>query len=161
MLAKKELYTLLDSRGIPYEAVEHPAVYTMEEMEALVLPGQDRVLKNLFLRDDKRRNYYLVSMAGHKTADLKTLRHSLSSRPLSFASPLELGRLLHLESGHVTPLAALNDESRTVTVVLDRDLAGRAVGVHPMENTATVFLALEAVQRLLEDHGTPVILCEI
>lgn len=161
MLAKADLYVLLDSRGIPYEAVEHPAVYTMDEMEALHLPGQDRVLKNLFLRDDKRRSYYLVSMAGDRTADLKALRHSIPSRPLSFASPRELDRFLHLEPGHVTPLAALNDESRTVTVVLDRDLAGRTVGVHPLENTATVFLALEDVQKLLEDHGTPVVLCAI
>lgn len=161
MLTKADLYALLDSRGIPYEAVEHPAVYTMEEMESLHLPGQDRVLKNLFLRDDKKRNYYLVSMAGDKMVDLKTLRHSIPSRPLSFASPQELDHFLHLEPGHVTPLAALNDERRTVTVVLDRDLAGRTVGVHPLENTATVYLSFEDVRRLLEDHGMPVVICEI
>ena len=161
MLAKAELYDLLDRRGIPCEVVEHPAVYTMEELAALHLPGQERVVKNLFLRDDKKRNYYLVSMAGNKTADLKALRRNIPSRPLSFAGPEELMRLLHLEPGHVTPLAALNDESRTVTVVLDRDLEGRTVGVHPMENTATVFLALEDVKKLIGEHGNPVVLCNI
>ena len=61
---KQALYALLEERKIPYEAVEHQAVYTMEEMAALHLRGQERVLKNLFLRDDKKRNYYLVSMGG-------------------------------------------------------------------------------------------------
>lgn len=161
MLGKQELYALLQEGEIPYEVVEHRAVYTMEEMESLGLPGQERVLKNLFLRDDKKQNYYLVSMAGKKTADLKALRRSIPSRPLSFASPEDLMRLLRLRPGHVTPLAALNDESRTVTVILDRDLEGQTVGVHPLENTATVFLAFEDLRGILEDYGISVVLCEI
>ena len=37
MLAKAELYDLLDRRGIPCEVVEHPAVYTMEDAVRSVL----------------------------------------------------------------------------------------------------------------------------
>ena len=161
LLTKQELYTLLDRRKIAYETVEHPAVYTMEEMDALNLPGPDRVLKNLFLRDDKKRNYYLVSLPGWKQLDLKTLRQRLSSRPLSFAKPEELEQMLHLEPGHVTPLAALNDEERSVTVVFDAELVGKTVGVHPLENTATIFLAAGDVRACIRDHGNPVVLCEL
>ena len=30
---KNEVYALLNDKGIPYEAVEHEAVFTMEEMQ--------------------------------------------------------------------------------------------------------------------------------
>lgn len=47
---KKGLYDLLDQYQMTYEACEHPAVYTIEEMDALNLPHSERVAKNLFLR---------------------------------------------------------------------------------------------------------------
>lgn len=161
MLTKSGLYELLSQKRIPYEAVEHPAVYTMAELDGLHLPGQSRILKNLFLRDDKKKHYYLVSLRGDRTLNLKELRQRLGSRPLSFASPEDLSFWLHLEPGHVTPLAALNDETKRVTVVMDAALQGTTVGVHPMENTATMFLAAEDLARLLHEHGTQVIFCEL
>ena len=52
---RQDLYALLRARNIPYEETAHPAVWSMEELHALCLPGEERILKNLFLRDDKRR----------------------------------------------------------------------------------------------------------
>ena len=34
-LGKQDIYQLLDAHGIAYEAVEHPAVYTVDEADAL------------------------------------------------------------------------------------------------------------------------------
>ena len=51
----QDLYALLRARNIPYEETAHPAVWSMEELHALCLPGEERILKNLFLRDDKKR----------------------------------------------------------------------------------------------------------
>ena len=161
MVTKRSLYALLDQRGIPYEAVEHPAVYTMEELAHLHLPGEDRILKNLFLRDDKKRNYYLVSARGEGALNLKELARRLGSRPLSFASPGDLAARLHLEPGHVTPLGALNDQAAKVTVVMDAALQNTVVGVHPLENTATIFLSAEDLVGLLREHGTPVVFCQL
>ena len=62
------------------------AVFTMEAMDALSLPFANVVVKNLFLRDDKKRNYYLVVMPEDKPANLKALRAALGARPLRFAS---------------------------------------------------------------------------
>ena len=66
--------TLLRERGIPFDVAEHVPVYTIEEMLSLHLPDAGSVAKNLFLRDDKRRNYYLLVIREEKTADLKALR---------------------------------------------------------------------------------------
>ena len=161
MLAKAELYDLLDRRGIPCEVVEHPAVYTMEELAALHLPGQERVVKNLFLRDDKKRNYYLVSMAGNKTADLKALRERIGARPLSFASENDLERFLKVPKGSVTPFGVLNDQERKVRVIFDASFRGSHIGVHPNDNTATVWLRTEDLTALLEEHGNAVSFAEL
>ena len=115
---------LLRARNIPYEETAHPAVWSMEELHALCLPGEERILKNLFLQDDKKRRYYLVAIDGGRTADLKALRRTLDSRPLRFADAADLERLLGLLPGQVTPLGALRAPAGTVTVVLDASLRG-------------------------------------
>ena len=64
-------------------------------------------------------------------------------------------KVLGLAAGSVTPLGVLNDEERKVTVFLDRDFFDEPemIGVHPNDNTATVWLKTEDLVRLIEDHG--------
>ena len=153
---KTETLRYLDERGIAYDLVEHEAVFTMEGMDALELPFAHEVVKNLFLRDKKKRSYFLVVMDGHKTADLKGLRTALGSAPLTFASEEDLHALLGLHKGAVTPLGILNDDARRVEVVLDADLRGFAgVGVHPCDNTASIHLRLDDLLAVFVEHGTP------
>ena len=63
----------LAEQNIPYQLWEHPAVYTIEEMDALDLPAPEAVVKNLFLRDAKGRRYFLVVLSKEKQADLRAL----------------------------------------------------------------------------------------
>lgn len=154
---KDEVVALLDERGVAYEKVEHEAVFTMEGMAALELPFAREVVKNLFLRDDKKRAYYLVVMPEDKPANLKELRRSLESRPLRFASEDDLDAILGLRAGAVTPFGVLNDEERRVTVVFDEELREYAgLGVHPNDNTATLHVALGDLLAVIEEHGNPV-----
>ncbi len=111
---KTETYQYLDAHGVSYEAVEHPAIFTVEESEALGLSHSEAGAKNLFLRDDKKRNYYLVTMRKNLTVDLKQIQQMIGSRRLSFASEEALREILQLERGSVTPLGLLNDEKRKV-----------------------------------------------
>lgn len=63
---KAEIYQYLTEQKIPYETMEHPAVFNMEELGALHLPHPQWDAKNLFVRDDKKRNYYLITVKGDK-----------------------------------------------------------------------------------------------
>lgn len=151
----------LAERNIPYQLWEHPAVYTIEEMDALDLPTPEAVVKNLFLRDAKGRRYFLVVLSKEKQADLRALGERLGVK-LSFASPERLAACMGLEKGSVTPFGVLNDQERKVEVLLDQDLRTRPlVAVHPNENTATVALAPEDLLQVLEDHGNPVTWLEL
>lgn len=160
MLNKQGFYDLLNRNNIVYESFEHPAVYTMEEIFSHNVPHTEHIVKNLFLRDDKKRNYYLVTVAGTKTVDLRSLSEKIPSRKLSFASENYLLEFLGLEKGHVNPMGVFNNIHKNVIVVFDKDLIGQKIGIHPMENTATVFLEFEDVKELIQAYGNSVVMCD-
>ena len=97
---RKIVFDALEALSIPYEVWEHPAVYTIEEMDALGLPDPEVVLKNLFLRDAKGKQHFLVVLRKDKQADLRALGERLGTR-LSFASEERLAQYLGLEKGDV------------------------------------------------------------
>ena len=159
---KGEIYALLDSEHIWHEVTEHAAVYNMAEAAALELPYPEADAKNIFVRDDKRRNYYLITVKGDKRVDLKSFRQQNGMRSLSFASAEELKALLGLIPGAVTPLGLLNDREHRVQFWLDRAFLAPPglIGVHPNDNTATVWLKAEDLIALLRRNGTQVTLFE-
>ena len=140
---KQETYRFLKEHGISCEITEHKAVFNMEEWDA----------KNLFVRDDKKRNYYLITVKGDKRVDLKAFRKAQGLRPLSFASAEERMACLGLIPGAVTPLGLLNYPEHRVRFYLDTEFLGNRIGVHPCDNTATVWLQAEDLMRLIREHG--------
>ena len=154
---KQEVYDFLTSRGIEYEVTEHGAVFNMEEMSHVELPHQEADAKNLFVRDDKKRNYYLITVRGDKRVDLKKFREEHSTRQLSFASENDLMSLLDLIPGAVTPLGILNDSEKKVKLFLDEELLKCGlIGVHPNDNTATVWLKTTELIDIITEHGNEV-----
>ena len=159
---KTDIYELLKGRNIWHEITEHKAVYNMAEVAEIEMPYPEADAKNLFVRDDKKRNYYLITVQGEKRVDLKqfALRHG--TRKLSFASADDLMAILGLIPGAVTPLGLLNDDDKKVTFYLDSDfLNGDLIGVHPNDNTATVWLKTTDLIALIKSHGNEVIVTEI
>ena len=153
---KRETLAYLTAQGIAYEVTEHPAVYNMEEAARVALPYPEADAKNLFVQDDKKRHYYMITVRGDKRVDLKAFRKQYGLRSLSFASPDELMEILGLVPGVVTPLGLLNDQERKVELYLDTEFTGR-IGVHPNDNTATVWMDTQDLVRLLREHGSKVI----
>ena len=92
---KIEIYHYLKRQNIAYEITEHKAVFNMEEADAVDLPYPEWGAKNLFVRDDKKRNYYLITMKGNKRVDFKAFRRQRGLRALSFAAASELFSLNH------------------------------------------------------------------
>ena len=152
---KAEVYRYLSEQNIPHEITEHKAVFNMEELDSVVLPHPEWDAKNLFVRDDKKRNYYLITVKGDKRVDLKAFRKTHELRALSFASAEELLTMLGLIPGAVTPLGLLNDTSRSIHFYLDSEFIGNIIGVHPNDNTATVWLRADDLMKLIQAHGNP------
>jgi len=159
-MTEQELYALFDERGIHYEVFHHQAVATVAEADAIV-PRLAIPTKNLFLRDDKKRQFVLVVAHEDSEVDLKRLHKLLGTRRLSFASPEQLQERLGLVQGSVTPFGVLNDETREVLLVFDERLAHERFDAHPMVNTATMFIEMDEVLPLFEEHGTRVVFADL
>lgn len=158
---KQEIYNQLTALGIPYEITEHEAVYTMEDLAKVPLAHPEAEAKNLFVRDDKKQHYYLITVPGDKRVDLKLFQKQQGLRKLSFGSSDDLMALLKLTPGAVTPLGLLNDPDRRVELYLDRDFADRLISIHPNDNTATICLQTADLIRLLTQSGSIVHLTDI
>ena len=155
---RQQIYDYLQENSIWHEITEHKAVYNMAELAEVPCPYPEADAKNLFVRDDKKQNYYLITVKGEKRENLKAFRKAQGTRNLSFASAEDLLERLALIPGAVTPLGVLNDETRSVQVFLDQDFLQEPglVGVHPNENTATVWLKTEDLIRIIREHGNEV-----
>ena len=158
---KEETCQYLKDHGITFETTEHKAVFNMEELAEVKLPYPEWDAKNLFVRDDKKRNYYLLTVKGEKHVTVKEFRKAPGLRALSFASPDDLLKYLKLTPGSVTQLGLLNDEENAVHFYLDETFLSHKIGVHPNDNTATIWLDTEDLIRILKDHGTEVNIVEI
>lgn len=150
---KTEIYHYLKEQKIEHEITEHKAVFNMEEMDSIELPYPEWNAKNLFVRDDKKRNYYLITVKGDKRVDLKGFRKQHGLRALSFASAEDLLDIMKLTPGSVTPLGILNDTEQRIHFFLDTEFAGNKIGVHPNDNTATVWMQADDLMKIIQKHG--------
>lgn len=158
---KAELYDYLNAQGVKYEAVEHPPALTVDDILSFDLPEPGLVAKNLFLRDDKKRNYYLLTVRHDLAVSIKDFQEKAGTRKLSFASEDDLMSILSLRRGAVTPFGLLNDEKNAVVLYLDSFYEGGRICIHPNENTASVYIATDDLVRLLRDHGSEVRVIEM
>ena len=118
---KEEVYDFLNKRGVRYEITEHGEVFNMQELCSADLLYPESVAKNLFVRDDKKRNYYLITVKGEKRVNLKEFQANHKTGKLSFASERDVADILRLSAGSVTPFGLLNDETAKVHFYLDKD----------------------------------------
>ena len=160
---KQEIYDYLRQENIWHEITEHEAVYNMAELSNIEVPYPEYDAKNLFVRDDKKRNYYLITVKGDKRVNLKEFRKNNNTRPLSFASAEDLMEKMNLIPGAVTPLGLLNDAECKVTLFLDKEFVDDKglIGVHPNDNTATVWLKVSDLMKIIQQHGNTVNVVQI
>ena len=160
---KEEILNILKEKNIWFELEDHEAVFNMEDLNNLNLKYKDRDAKNIFLRDDKKQNYYLITVKGDKRVDLKQFRKDFNTRNLSIASSEDLMRILNLVPGSVSPLGILNDNELKVTLYLDEFFLSDngIIGVHPNENTATIWLKVTDLVNLIKQHGNQIFLVSL
>ena len=156
MLTETELLQFLETQNLPYQRIEHPAVFTCAEAE-LHRPQQPTVsTKNLFLCDKNGRRFFLVVTACEKTMDLLSLGQQIGAPRLRFASEENLARLLGVTRGSVTMLGLVNDTGHQVELWLDSEIwEEETFQSHPLVNTATLLLSRQTLERFFEITAHP------
>jgi Ala-tRNA(Pro) deacylase len=151
-----DLFAFLDKLGIAHPTVTHPPLFTVEQSQTLrgTIPGGHT--KNLFLKD-KKGALFLVTALEDALIELKSLHRLLgASGRFSFGAAELMRETLGIEPGAVTPLAAINDTDRRVSVVLDAALMRHdIINCHPLTNTMTTSIARADLLKFLEATGHP------
>ncbi len=154
-MKQEELLKKLDDLGIPFSAIEHPAVRTVDEAMQYWQALDGVHTKNLFFRDAKKQ-YWLVSMPIEREIEIKSLHGKIGSKRLSFASADRLDEVLKLLPGSVSPLAVINDEECQVNLVLDQEMMSAVqVNFHPLTNTSTIGMRPADLEKFLKDVDYP------
>ena len=128
----------LSSLDIEFTTHTHPPLRTVGDAKAFRGDLQGFHIKNLYLRDRKKRNFLLVA-AEDKVVDLKVLPSHIGSDRLSFGSADRLFEFLGVRPGAVSPFTLINDPDHKVQLILDADLAVQpCVFAHPLVNDMTL-----------------------
>jgi Ala-tRNA(Pro) deacylase len=144
----------LTSLAIEFQEFQHPAVFTCAEAHKIEhdIPGIPD--KNLFLRNKKGDQYFMLTLPQSKMADLKSISNHLNVRGLSFASAERMMKVLGIEPGSVGLLSLINDTQALTSVYIDEDLLKEEwIQSHPSINTTTIAFKTVDIKILLKHTG--------
>lgn len=159
-----KLIAKIESLAIAYKSYSHPPLRTVADSkdfrdELLSEAEGGCHIKNLYLRDKKKRNFLCV-IQEDKEVDLKLLADALGASRISFGSEERLLENLGVRPGAVTPLAMMIGAEHNVTLGLDRViLEAKQVYMHPLVNDRTIGMSGSDLLRFLDAFSiTPIIL---
>tara|TARA_B100000678_G_scaffold91937_1_gene76626 strand:+ start:3522 stop:4073 length:552 start_codon:yes stop_codon:yes gene_type:complete len=149
------ILNLLEAWKIPFNRTDHAPLHTVEEakkFQSQFLSPEEGGghIKNLYLRDNKKRNILLVVEQDTKI-NLKTLHKMLEVGRLSFGSSERLMENLGVRPGAVTPLSMITGRKKGVQLFIDSDLKDcKQIYVHPLVNDRTIALTLEGLETFFD-----------
>tara|TARA_B000000475_G_scaffold53793_1_gene42193 strand:- start:25 stop:561 length:537 start_codon:yes stop_codon:yes gene_type:complete len=144
--------------GIAFEVFEHEAVKTVAEskkVEKLFLSSADGGghIKNLFLRDAKKKNILLVASQDTKI-DLKMIANLINCKRLSFGSSDRLFDELGVRPGAVTPFSMITGVKNSVELFMQLKLREcKLLYAHPLVNDRTVSISVENLTKFMKEIG--------
>jgi Ala-tRNA(Pro) deacylase len=150
----KKVLDFLNEQKINYTLHRHQEVFTVKEANKIHGSMLGAQAKNLFLTNQKKTRFLLISLPGYKLADLKEIANKADSGKLSFASPALLLEKLQLEPGSVSPFGLLNNTSKDVEYFLDSQLAkSEYLNFHPNINNLSLDLLTSDFEQFLNIIG--------
>ena len=157
-ISSDTLLETLKEWSISYNLFEHVPLRTVEDskkVEGIFISTENGGghVKNLYLRDKKKRNILLVAEQD-QAIDLKKLSKNLNFSNLSFGSPERLMQNLGVRPGAVTPLSMINDVNNNVSLFMDKALRNKTViYIHPLVNDRTIEMTIENLEKFFSEIG--------
>ena len=164
MERKEKVLNYLTAHDIPFTCYEHPEGKTIEEAKRWWKDDGSVHCKNIFMRNHKGNQHYLICFHCDHDLDIHDLEARLkatlqaqgkpSCGKLSFASPERMMKYLGLEPGSVSPFGLINDEEHHVHLFLDATLQQAAtLSFHPNDCRGTVVITHDDFERFLAMVG--------
>lgn len=142
----------LKDHNIDFTTYEHEPVFTCEQAENS--QGYNEIkgthAKNLFIKDRRAKNFYLIILPFSKQFSIKEFEQSLNQK-LKFANEKELLEILDITPGAVSILGLINDTENKVKVFIDKSVyESDFVSFHPCINTETLGFSKANFQKYLD-----------
>jgi Ala-tRNA(Pro) deacylase len=131
----QKLTHYLKEIGVEYKTIQHQALFSMEDLDAVKHLITGIIPKNLFLKMDK--NFVLVCTPESKNIDLKALCKQLNFKKCRFATEEELIDKLKVKKGSLSIYCLINNLD--IPVYLDQSIWDADVtAFHPNHNEFTI-----------------------
>jgi Uncharacterized conserved protein len=151
---QKKVIDTLNTLDIPFDIHFHPPIPTIEEAIKYWKQFDSTHCKNLFFRNHKGNQHYLVIFECMHQMEIHDLEKRLKQGKLSFASEQRMEKYLGLLPGSVSPFGLINDESHHVHLFIDKKLENaEKLSFHPNDNTATIVIKNDDFLRFLKAMG--------
>ena len=148
-----DIIALLETLGVSSDIHHHVPLRTVADSQSLRGEIEGAHIKNLYLRDNKKRNYLVVAKES-LAIDLKALGPQIGASRLSFGSADRLMEFLGVRPGAVSPLTLVNDTDNKVQLVMDKSLLEEEkINVHPLVNDMTVTIPVSGLDVFLDHTG--------
>ena len=147
----EELKNWLEDHRIKYILYKHAAVFNVSEAKIHCghIPGTH--CKNLFLRNKKTEQFYLVTIPHEKRLDLKQFQKTIGAPKVRFAGSNDLMNILGLKPGSVSPLGLINDKkNKTILIVDEKVWNAEQICCHPNINTETLQIPNSDFKQLIK-----------
>jgi Ala-tRNA(Pro) deacylase len=136
--------------NIRYTLHTHPPVFTVPEAEIHTghIPGAH--CKNLFLKNKKTGQLYLITIPYDKKLDMNQFRKMISAPKVRFVGEQQLFEVLGIEAGSVSPLALVNDKDKQVVFFIEEAIwNSEIICCHPNVNSETLQIPKNDFQKLI------------
>lgn len=144
-----QISEFLEKLEINHSCLQHKAVFTVAESSKIM--ANKTPVKSLLLQEVRGEQLVLVIMSGGKRLEARKISDALGTKRLQFASPEILLKVMGVRPGAVSLFGLLHPEAKQVKVVVDRTLTSLPeVGFHPNDNTSTIFIPGEAIERIIQ-----------
>ena len=167
MERQEKVLAYLTEHAISFECYNHPEGKTIEEAKRWWKDDGSVHCKNIFMRNHKGNQHYLICFDCEHDLAIHDLEQRLKASlvatgqkapgKLSFASPERMLKYLGLEPGSVSPFGLINDIEQHVILFLDKNLLlADSMSFHPNDCRGTVVINREDFIRYLQCVGNRV-----
>lgn len=139
-----QLYQILNHLNITFDYYEHPPAPTIEEARKYWKDINAMHCKNLFFRNHKGNQHYLIVLDHNYDLNIHNIEKHLKQGKLTLASEHRLNKYLNISPGSVSPFALINDKEQHVHVLIDQNIKySSAISFHPNVNTASLVIKFD------------------
>jgi Ala-tRNA(Pro) deacylase len=154
MIGQAIVYDTLHKLNIPYEYYESPRDFSSEDDGAFWKRIGAERCKNLFLRNHKGNQHFLVISKYYEEFRVKILEDHFKKGKISFASEKRMDKWIKTKPGAVSVFSLLNDTENHSKVFVDESLKDiEHVTFLPNMHNAILKISTKDFIRLLDYSG--------